>query len=295
FLQKASQGVDQDNQSESIRECQDLLDQERAFAAGLEELRSLHPLLETLVRPAAAMQELRRRVEEMRLRNITFKQQLEDQDNTLQSCVSLWSSFQQERETLIGRMNTAENTMSSFSSARAASLQEAEDKFHSYKSLLSQTDSAEQSLNVLREKASELEPASSECSKAVAGHSVSSLWQRLTRLRSVARAQQRALEDTVKEWRNFNEKAATRAALQSLLEYHDSYSRELEREQSSLALLCQHTLCLRGQEEEEEGGEEREKKEEAEEEEEEMKERQRTDEKGRRACKRSRACRSSIR
>jgi len=68
------------------------------------------------------------------------------------------------------------------------------------------------------------------------------------------------------------EKAATRAALQSLLEYHDSYSRELEREQSSLALLCQHTLCLRGQEEEqeeEEEGEEREKKEEAEEEEEE--------------------------
>jgi len=87
YLQKASQGVDQENQSESIRECRDLLDQERAFAAGLEELRSLHPLLETLVRPAAAMQELRRWVEEMRLRNITFKQQLEDQDNTLQRCV----------------------------------------------------------------------------------------------------------------------------------------------------------------------------------------------------------------
>lgn len=48
------------------------------------------------------------------------------------------------------------------------------------------------------------------------------------------------------------EKAATRAALQSLLEYHDSFSLEVEREQSILALLGQHTRSLRGEEEEEE-------------------------------------------
>ncbi len=47
------------------------------------------------------------------------------------------------------------------------------------------------------------------------------------------------------------EKAATRAALQSLLEYHDSFSLEVEREQSILALLGQHTRSLRGEEEEE--------------------------------------------
>lgn len=45
------------------------------------------------------------------------------------------------------------------------------------------------------------------------------------------------------------EKAATRAALQSLLEYHDSFSLEVEREQSILALLGQHTRSLRGEEE----------------------------------------------
>lgn len=46
------------------------------------------------------------------------------------------------------------------------------------------------------------------------------------------------------------EKAATRAALQSLLEYHDSFSLEVEREQSILALLGQHTRSLRGEDEE---------------------------------------------
>lgn len=45
------------------------------------------------------------------------------------------------------------------------------------------------------------------------------------------------------------EKAATRAALQSLLEYHDSFSLEVTREQSILALLEQHTRSLRGEEE----------------------------------------------
>lgn len=47
------------------------------------------------------------------------------------------------------------------------------------------------------------------------------------------------------------EKAATRAALQSLLEYHDSFSQEVEREQSTLALLVQQTRSLRGEAEKE--------------------------------------------
>lgn len=42
------------------------------------------------------------------------------------------------------------------------------------------------------------------------------------------------------------ERAANRAALQSLLEYHDSFSLEVERERSILALLSQHTRSLRG-------------------------------------------------
>lgn len=48
------------------------------------------------------------------------------------------------------------------------------------------------------------------------------------------------------------EKAATRAALQTLLEYHDSFVLEVEREQSILALLAQHIHRLRGDEDQEE-------------------------------------------
>lgn len=50
------------------------------------------------------------------------------------------------------------------------------------------------------------------------------------------------------------EKAATRAALQSLLEYHDSFSLEVEREQSILALLGQQTRILRGEDNKEDEG-----------------------------------------
>lgn len=67
-------------------------------------------------------------------------------------------------------------------------------------------DLLELPLNALRENVSELEEIISEPSKAVTSHAVSSLWQRWTRLRSVARAQERALEDTAREWRNFSEK-----------------------------------------------------------------------------------------
>lgn len=42
------------------------------------------------------------------------------------------------------------------------------------------------------------------------------------------------------------EKAATRAVLQTLLEYHDSFIMEVEREQSILALVFQQSRSLRG-------------------------------------------------
>jgi len=40
------------------------------------------------------------------------------------------------------------------------------------------------------------------------------------------------------------EKASSMAALHSLLEYHDSFSREVERESSSLTLIRHHVLNL---------------------------------------------------
>lgn len=67
-------------------------------------------------------------------------------------------------------------------------------------------DLQELPLNALREKAAELEQITSKSSVAVTRHSLSSLWQRWTRLRSVAQAQERALVDTAREWRNYTEK-----------------------------------------------------------------------------------------
>lgn len=71
---------------------------------------------------------------------------------------------------------------------------------------MAHVDLLEMPLNALKERAAELEQLISESSKAITSHVVSSLWQRWTHLRSVARAQERALEDTAREWRNFNEK-----------------------------------------------------------------------------------------
>lgn len=67
-------------------------------------------------------------------------------------------------------------------------------------------DLLELPVNALKENASELEQIISESSKAITSHSVSSLWQRWTRLRSVAQAQERTLEDTLREWRTFTGK-----------------------------------------------------------------------------------------
>lgn len=67
-------------------------------------------------------------------------------------------------------------------------------------------DGCEPTLTGLKEKATDLALVGSESSKAAIGHSVSSLCQRWTRLRSVARAQEKALEDTARDWRSFREK-----------------------------------------------------------------------------------------
>lgn len=71
---------------------------------------------------------------------------------------------------------------------------------------MTQVDVLELPLSALKESAGELDQIMSESSKVLTRHTVSSLWQRWTRLRSVARSQERALEDAAREWRNFIEK-----------------------------------------------------------------------------------------
>ncbi|XP_037304616.2 nesprin-1 isoform X8 [Pungitius pungitius] len=270
LLQRASSGVDLENQADCVWEVEDVSAWETNFTTGFEELSTLDPLLENFIK-AEAMGEFREKVMAMLLRNTEIKKQLDAYREMLQSCTALWASFQHEKETLVEQMNDAEGKMAMFTTAKAVSIHQAEEKCQRYKSLVAHINLLELPLSALKENTTELEQIASESSKAVAVHSVSSLWQRWTRLRSVARAQERALEDTAREWRTFTDKmekvrsvsqdllsrvpdstverAATRAALQSLLEYHDSYGLEVEREQSILTLLQQHTRSLRGEEE----------------------------------------------
>lgn len=86
FLQRARLGVDLENQTDCVCDLEDISAQEKNFTAGLEELRTLDPLLEDFIE-AKAMGELREKVEAMQLRNTEGKQQLGAYREVLQRCV----------------------------------------------------------------------------------------------------------------------------------------------------------------------------------------------------------------
>lgn len=71
---------------------------------------------------------------------------------------------------------------------------------------MARIDLLEVPLGALKDSASQLEHIVPEASRPVTSHSVSSLWHRWSRLHAVSRAQERALEDTLREWRSFTEK-----------------------------------------------------------------------------------------
>lgn len=91
-LQRASSGVELDNQTDCVRYLEEISAQEKNFTAGVEELRSLDPLLEDFVE-AGAMSELREKVEAIQLRKTEVKQQLDAYREVLQRCVLvlMWS------------------------------------------------------------------------------------------------------------------------------------------------------------------------------------------------------------
>ena len=73
-------------------------------------------------------------------------------------------------------------------------------------SLVSLVTGFQEKLSGLEEQAAQLELVGSDASKATISRSMTTVWQRWTRLRSVARGQERVLEDTAQEWRTFREK-----------------------------------------------------------------------------------------
>lgn len=61
-------------------------------------------------------------------------------------------------------------------------------------------------ITALEEKALQLEKISNDASKATISRSMTTVWQRWTRLRNVAQEQEKILEDAVQEWKGFNDK-----------------------------------------------------------------------------------------
>lgn len=89
LLQRASSGMDLENQTGCVWDVEDILTQEKNFTTGLAELRTLDPLLEDFIK-TEAMGKFREKVGSMLLRNTEVKQQLDAYRETLQRCVLLF-------------------------------------------------------------------------------------------------------------------------------------------------------------------------------------------------------------
>uniref|UniRef100_A0A8C2KL13 Spectrin repeat containing, nuclear envelope 1a n=1 Tax=Cyprinus carpio TaxID=7962 RepID=A0A8C2KL13_CYPCA len=117
--------------------------------------------------------------------------------------ITQWRSFQDETDEVIRQMNEVEKRMMEFTTARANSEQEAEDKLCLYQNIVSEVQGLEDALNGLKVKAAQfVQPAIKDTSS----RSVCSLSHRWTRLFGVARAQVKALQDSACNWRYTREK-----------------------------------------------------------------------------------------
>lgn len=75
----------------------------------------------------------------------------------------------------------------------------------------------QEKLSGLEEQAAQLELVGSDASKATISRSMTTVWQRWTRLRSVARGRERVLEDTAQDWRTFREKVHSQGNAQFII------------------------------------------------------------------------------
>lgn len=74
---------------------------------------------------------------------------------------------------------------------------------------MSIVNSFHEKITALEEKASQLEKVSNDASKATISRSMTTVWQRWTRLKNVAQEQEKILEDAVQEWKGFNDKVTS--------------------------------------------------------------------------------------
>ncbi|XP_076129249.1 nesprin-1 [Alosa pseudoharengus] len=262
FLDQAKQEVDPEDLEDCLRELEDILSQETGLAGGLEMLQDLPAQLEGL-EGAALTLNLTTSIWSVCHQGSKVKEQLKSHQQTLQRCAAMWRRYEALRGEIISRMDEAERGMADITTISAVSLQEAHSKLEKHKCLVGTVRSCEGSLAALREQAGKLAQVGISGRAALL---TDCLWKRWTRLSSSARSQERALESTARDWRSFEEKvqkarsvakdlqgrvpegaaekAASRAALQNLLDYHDCFCLEVERERAGLVLLGQLARAL---------------------------------------------------
>ncbi|KFQ93584.1 Nesprin-1, partial [Nipponia nippon] len=264
FLHLARNGLDVENSEENLRNHIEFFSTESQFSNHLKELQGLVSEIEPFIQ-ATAREQLMQNVAALEEKAKVTKQEAKSQQEQLQRCASEWQEYQTARQKVIEVMNEAEKKLSEFSVAKAASSHEAGEKLLTHKTLVSVVNSFHEKITALEEKASQLEKVSNDASKATISRSMTTVWQRWTRLRNVAQEQEKILEDAVQEWKDFNDKIqkatiaidqlqgrlpessvekASKTELLELLDYHSSFLLEVEHQLSSLGLLKQHAVSM---------------------------------------------------
>ncbi|XP_060722109.1 nesprin-1 isoform X2 [Tachysurus vachellii] len=262
-IKQKNQNLELEDLTERLKELENVLTQEPTIKKAIQDIKGILPKMESFVYSGVVMKN-KEALETTCQRSADVIEQLRSHQETLNRCSSQWTAFKKDREVLITELSEVEMKLAEFSTAKSSSLQEAEDKLRFHQDFVFQLEACQDKLSNLKEHS---EQSDLNCmSGAAVCRSVCALDQRCTQLTSVAKVQEKALKDTVHDWRGFIEKlekmrsvsedlhsrvpdsvvekAASTVALHNLLEYHDSFSREVERENSALTLLRHHALHL---------------------------------------------------
>ncbi|KAF4071108.1 hypothetical protein AMELA_G00281340 [Ameiurus melas] len=262
-LKENNQKLELEDLTESLKELKQVLTQEPTIKKAIQDIEDILPKMVDFV-DSNVIVKLKERYKTICQRSTELMEQLRCHQETLNGCSTRWTSFKKDREGLISELSEFERRLAGFSTAKSSSLREAEDKLRFHQDVVFQLKACPDKLTNLKEQSEQFDLKS--VSSAAVSRSVCALFQRWSQLTSVAKAQEKALKDTVHDWRSFIEKlekmrsvsedlhsrvpdsvvekAASTVALHNLLEYHDSFSREVERENSALTLLRHHALHL---------------------------------------------------
>uniref|UniRef100_A0A4W3HCF8 Nesprin-1 n=1 Tax=Callorhinchus milii TaxID=7868 RepID=A0A4W3HCF8_CALMI len=230
LLQQSREGVDVEGSEEAFSRHAEFFETENNVMSQLTELQSLVPELLTALMIVV----------------IYCGVYLTGVLHILLRCVTDWRTYQEARQQIIELMNQAERKLSEFSTAKAATSHESEEKLTRHKVSGGRREGAR---------------LGNDASKATISRSMTTVWQRWTRLRSVAREQEKMLEEAAHGWKNLTNKVekgivfqdrlpdssvekARKNELLDLLVYHDGFAKEVEREHATLSVLRQQALNM---------------------------------------------------